>query len=363
MDSCNFCKIKPREPLKNCVCGKASYCSKDCQIKDWKSHKPSCPPFVVRESPGKGRGLFATRKIMEGQVILEELPLFTHNDEMSPVELLSVHIPNIDEETKAKILELSDPAENLKSLEPDTVEELTSKEPVMMFWKKAKTDEASKIFRIFTGNAIKICGDEDLYDTTECGLYYKISLINHACVPNATVSWVMGDFQRHQVRAMMAIEKNEEILISYRNKEDFIFRSKGLRRQQLLELRGFLCQCSECSLEGEDLEDNEKIREEYWEKNEEINHLMSMERSDPRMRKALKKVMKLAQRTVKLVKTLNLRAWFVTAMIGFYHAATLAGKMEIPCDNDPEVFRQEALKYARMFGDNYIHLYNKSFNN
>ena len=67
---CNFCKIDPKEPLKSCVCGQASYCSKECQLNDWKTHKPSCPPFIIRESPGKGKGLFATRKIKEGQIIL-----------------------------------------------------------------------------------------------------------------------------------------------------------------------------------------------------------------------------------------------------------------------------------------------------
>ena len=57
MASCNFCKVDPKgnEKLKSCVCGKVSYCSKECQVKDWKVHKPSCPPFVVRESPGKAR--------------------------------------------------------------------------------------------------------------------------------------------------------------------------------------------------------------------------------------------------------------------------------------------------------------------
>ena len=90
----------------------------------------------------------------------------------------------------------------------------------------------------------------------------------------------------------MAIEKDEEILFSYRNSEEIDFGSREFRRQ-MLEMRGFLCQCSECSLEGEDLEDNEKIRAEIREKSEEINQLMSLERSDPRMRKALKKAREL----------------------------------------------------------------------
>ena len=60
------------------MCGKVSYCSKECQ-----AHKPSCPRFILRESPSKGRGLFATRKIKEGQVILEEYPIITINEALS----------------------------------------------------------------------------------------------------------------------------------------------------------------------------------------------------------------------------------------------------------------------------------------
>ena len=81
MGSCNFCKIEPKEEnvtLKTCVCGRVSYCSKECQ-----AHKPSCPRFILRESPSKGRGLFATRKIKEGQVILEEYPLLTFRDRLN----------------------------------------------------------------------------------------------------------------------------------------------------------------------------------------------------------------------------------------------------------------------------------------
>ena len=263
MASCDFCKNYPKEQLKSCVCGKVSYCSKECQIKDWKTHKPSCPPYVIKESPGKGRGLFATRKIKEGQIILEEYPLFTVPGKIGIklYEFLAIHVPNMDDDTKAKILHLNDPAENIKKLDTDTVEKLLSKNLLMMFYKEAETDEISKIFRIFTGNRVKICWEEELYsDTTETGLYHKISLINHGCVPTAASSWVMGDFQRHQVRAIMTIEKDEEILLSYWNTKEFIYGSREFSRQELLEDTAFLCECSECSLEGEDLEENERMR-------------------------------------------------------------------------------------------------------
>ena len=367
MALCNFCKIKPKEQLKSCVCKKVSYCSKDCQAKDWKVHKPSCPPFIVRESPGKGRGLFATRKIMEGQLILEEYPFLTLYGEMNLTEFQTIFYPQIDEETKAKILQLYDPADNFKKLDNETVEKLVSKDPLMMFYKEAETDEVSKIFRIITGNFTKICGDKDLYsDTTEMGLDNTFSLINHSCVPTATSSWVMGDFKRRQLRAMMVIEKDLEITISYFNAEEFGYGSRESRRQKLLEICGFPCECSECSLEGEDLEENDAMRAEIREKMAEIKKLLSPERSDPVPipRKSVQKVMNFHERRVKLIRELNLRAGFVPEMIDSYNlAVVVARRLDVTTVNDPDIYKQEALKYARMFGDNYIYLCNKYLGN
>ena len=130
MNTCHVCKVVSKYPLRSCVCRKVSYCSKECQAKDWKVHKPSCPPFVLRESPGKGRGLFATRRIKAGEVILEEYPLLTR-DGLSLILYGAMDYDNIDEDTKTKILQLHDPAETLKTLRPKTVQEMIRKN----FWK------------------------------------------------------------------------------------------------------------------------------------------------------------------------------------------------------------------------------------
>ena len=191
MGSCDFCKVDPKEPLKSCVCKKVSYCSKECQVKDWKNHKPSCPPFLIRESPGKGRGLFATRNIKEGQVILEEYPLFTLPGPLSFKEFETNHFPNIGEETKAKIHQLYDPADNIKRLDTKTVEKLVSNDPWMMLWTEAPSDEISKIFRVFTGNSRRICVEEDLYtNTEEIGLYYTLSLIWHPTLTTGVLPFI-----------------------------------------------------------------------------------------------------------------------------------------------------------------------------
>ena len=60
----------------------------------------------------------------------------------------------------------------------------------------------------------------------------------------------MGDFKRYQVRAITTIEKDQELLTSYLHEAEFLYGSREFRRQQLFESFGFLCSCSECSLEG-----------------------------------------------------------------------------------------------------------------
>ena len=82
---------------------------------------------------------------------------------------------------------VSDPAEDIKTLDIEIFEKIVRNDPMMMLYKEAKTDEVIKIFRIFSGNYMEICESEDLYDNTEVGIYNKISLINHACIPNATL--------------------------------------------------------------------------------------------------------------------------------------------------------------------------------
>ena len=64
-----------------------------------------------------------------------------------------------------------------------------------------------------------------------------------------------------------------------------------------------------------------------------------------------------------LTQKLNVRSAVVAGMICYYHLAVKARRMGISCENDPETFKQEALNYAKMFGDCYIHLYNKHFHN
>ena len=59
---------------------------------------------------------------------------------------------------------------------------------------------------------------------------------------------------------------------------------------------------------------------------------------------------------------LNIRAPIVGAMIDFYRFARIAKALGLPCVNDPDIYKQEALKYAKMFGDSNVYDYKLQIN-
>ena len=144
----------------------------------------------------------------------------------------------------------------------------------------------------------------------------------------------------------MTIEKGEEIQVCYRAEEEFFYSSRESRRQQILKHGVFLCQCPECSLEGEDLEENEHLRTKLRET------LAKQGEGDSR------RTLKLAQKATNLVQKLNLRALYMSKMLQAYILAIMAKRTGISCENDPDVFKEEALKYAKILGDNYLYFYN-----
>ena len=72
---------------------------------------------------------------------------------------------------------------------------------------------------------------------------------------------------------MKPIEPGHEILACYDDSGEFLYGSREFRRQQILECFGFLCHCSECSLIGEALMENERKRVDIRKKSVELKKL------------------------------------------------------------------------------------------
>ena len=358
MACCSFCKADPPvTPLKTCVCGGAVYCSKECQRKDWTNHRASCHLFTVREIPGKGRGLFATRKINPGKIILEEGPLLTMKDTIVSTRVsLDVferfYLPTIDGQTKARILQLHDPVDNFEHLTSEKVDiDQLIKENPDFFELFPSSDESCKILRIFANNCITVCQGSD-----EVAIYSQMSLINHSCDPNVSWTRVRGDVKRKQVRAMKVIEKGEELLATYGLPN---FASRDSRQRRLLSSHQFLCQCSQCSLEGEALQEDERMRAEIREKKEKIQSLKNMAANSPHLFISnLKKAVCLSQEVMERVRKLNLQPQiFHNLLTTALTEAWFAKKLGLT-GPDPDGIKQEALEFAQKFGESAMILYN-----
>ena len=327
MVQCGHCKAETKG--KRCVCGKVSYCGENCQRMDWARHKSSCPLYVVREVPGKGRGTFATRKISPGRVIMEELPLLTWTGTFSEWIESAFRI-RTDTEIESKILSLKDPLDS-PSVEGNLVY------PMIHLAGLTGDDQMSKVTRIAFFNNVRLPSN-----SKETGLYHQISLINHSCNPNAVWTWVKDDVRRKQVRAIKTIRKNEEICTDYLSGKMF---SMGLRKdriEQIVKLANFICRCTECSLQGEALEENENARREY----------LDIKKDLPQLGYTNKKLaFRKSQRMVDIVRKLDLEINLYEVLLNCHHFALMARQSGASGIENPETSREEAWKRCQHFGE------------
>uniref|UniRef100_A0A6C0I0E5 MYND-type domain-containing protein n=1 Tax=viral metagenome TaxID=1070528 RepID=A0A6C0I0E5_9ZZZZ len=54
--SCKNCNIETTE-FRCGKCQKAYYCSKECQVENWKTHKPACKKFCKQKNDTSGDAL------------------------------------------------------------------------------------------------------------------------------------------------------------------------------------------------------------------------------------------------------------------------------------------------------------------
>jgi len=194
MSSCGYCS-KLSENLLKCVCKKESYCDRNCQKLDWKTHKKDCPPFVIKEVGLMGRGLIATRNLPRGACVLEESSVFALDITLSDYyqeRVLLREFSKFTPEMKAQILDLHDP-EGMK----------------------VGSDLGAKLKRIFHKNHLDMEGEIG----TTFNLFVKSSMINHSCNPNSEIlSQSASEFvPKHRVKVVthIDIKKGEEITVNY----------------------------------------------------------------------------------------------------------------------------------------------------
>lgn len=181
-------------------------------------------PFVLRDIPGKGKGLVAAKDLEPGSLILSEPPLFT-------TESLS----------------------NAATIEKDlgTIVRSLPKEGQRAFLSLHNNNPGPEPFsNIIRSNGYPLGPDSEIG-----GVFPLVARINHSCRPNAQHSWHEHS-SREEVHAVRKISKGDELTLSYSNGGP-----SDARRGALKAYFGFDCRCELCSLPAGELRaSDERLR-------------------------------------------------------------------------------------------------------
>lgn len=167
--------------------------------------------FEVRQSEGKGFGVFALDNISKGTVILSEQPVLRINKKIHDITY---------DDAEAAFVKLSQ----------------ADQEKVLQLHEDHKGLYDSKFHRILRANAFGQAGPSG--EKTSTALFLQTSRFNHSCLPNASKI-------RNGIAAERDIQAKEEIFISY---ADDIYELLTAKQRRVLQQRnyGFTCSCIAC---------------------------------------------------------------------------------------------------------------------
>ncbi|KAK3823218.1 MAG: hypothetical protein J3Q66DRAFT_139557 [Benniella sp.] len=168
--------------------------------------------YIIKDAPGKGRGMFATQDIKRGTCIIAESPLVYISD-------------------------LNSLAENLAAVEA------LSKKNKKYFYALRNVHEGIRLpqeFGIIQTNSLPLGSD-----SPDRAVYRIISRINHSCAPNVTHTW-NPKTNKENIYAIKDIPEGSEILTSYL----LPFMTRAERQEVLSRSFRFTCQCEVCAVDS-----------------------------------------------------------------------------------------------------------------
>ncbi|KAF5630309.1 n-lysine methyltransferase SMYD2 [Fusarium sp. NRRL 52700] len=224
-------------------------------------------PTEIKNSPGAGRGLFATRNIEINEIILCEKAFcaaWSHE-----AETFTALACDLREDAAIKVF----PAGLHKAVVRKLLNNPSQFEKVLRLHgdydglgvKLREVDgspviDTFQVHDIIQRNAFGLAQqteDEDVSNAST-GLWIRASYTNHSCIPNAKKDFV-GDLIIF--RAIRRIAAGEEITHSYDDSSDFEVRKANIRRTW-----NFECRCQLCLVEGAEIEDIRERRRQAEEK-------------------------------------------------------------------------------------------------
>lgn len=175
------------------------------------SHQSPDPvgPYIVKEAPGKGQGVFTTRDVVKGERVLTDKPFFVVTKPYSDRKVL----------TDFERMPLARRQQYMRLYCPDRRDDL----------------HTIDVMRIFDANCFNI--------EHSAAMFLTATRFNHSCVPNTYYSWSekRGEIVLH---SMIDIAEGEEMTISYG--PPFC---TCLQRRSELRIYDFCCNCPACQTE------------------------------------------------------------------------------------------------------------------
>ncbi|KAK7460845.1 hypothetical protein VKT23_008776 [Stygiomarasmius scandens] len=197
-------------------------------------------PYEIRESSGKGMGMFATRDIECGELIMAERPMLVIPAAYAPA--VPVHFTPAQQQ-QAVLNEMEKILEQMVGRMPEEMQRAYKE-----LSNCHQEDGSGPLFGIARTNGLSV---SDYYEPAQPGLpdsarYYSatckiLSRINHSCCPNAHRDWDSPTFS-YYLYSVRAIKKDEEITINYLGEA---FDSTASRQRQVTSY-GFQCSCKRC---------------------------------------------------------------------------------------------------------------------
>jgi hypothetical protein len=217
----------------------------------------------IKSSAAKGRGLFATRGIAAGEIIMCEKAfcvVWAHEKDA----LTAVTYDIRDDRIRISPVGLS------KAIVQKSLSNTSCIKPVIDLYGDWEGGDGKDVFSNDDGAVVDVFRIHDIMSrnafgpgaqfgeegarNASTGLWIHAAYINHSCVPNAQKEYT-GDLM--VVRATSAIKAGEEIFHAYDEPLDYEARQASLRRTW-----GFECGCKLCETEKED---GKEIRDKRME--------------------------------------------------------------------------------------------------
>ncbi|CZR65457.1 uncharacterized protein PAC_15357 [Phialocephala subalpina] len=221
----------------------------------------------IKDSPGRGRGLYVTCAIKAGDIVMAEKPFcvvwgheaqaltaMTYDTRHDRIRVFPAGL------AKSIVQKLSDNPSQVEKI-MDLYGDYRGLDKQLIIRDSGPVIDTFQIHDIVARNAF---GPGPAYtgrhqgeqgdSNASAGLWVMAAYINHSCIPNAKLEYI-GDLML--IRATRSISANEEIFHSYEGSNDFDARSAAL-----MNTWGFTCDCKLCEAEKADSPDVRKKRGE-----------------------------------------------------------------------------------------------------